>query len=110
MLAIEHIVPAALPRLISSLDDSDFDFRYRVVEAIGRLGCAAEPAIPQLLRLLDRDTYAVQRAAAEALVQIGPASVPGLRERASNLALEYEDAGNIAQWALAQIAASEAAP
>jgi HEAT repeat protein len=105
LTAIEGIGPAALPWLIAALDDPDMGFRYRVCEAIGGLGAAAESAVPHLLRLLDNDEYAVQRAAAEALARIGPASIPGLEQRAWDHKLIGEDAWNIARWALAQIEA-----
>lgn len=76
---------AALPALMDIVKDGD-DTEYATVEAIGRLGPAAQPAVPLLMKLLDTP---LRVHAAYALGSIGPGAAPAVDKLMS--CLSYSD-------------------
>lgn len=91
---------AAVPALITALEDADRDVRAQATRALARMGPKAEEAIPALIEALDDDDKEVRRGAARALGQIGPLAeeaVPALmralkdpRNKATEQAVETE--------------------
>ena len=98
--SLGRIGDAAVPALITALDDPDRDVRAQAARALARMGPQAEAAIPALIDALDDDNKEVRQGAARALGQIGPSAedaVPALmqalkdpRNRATEEAVETE--------------------
>ena len=73
-------IRAALPTLMTTLNDSDPDMRGLAAEAVGNIGPYAAKAVPALVKLLRDDDEAVRISACEGLLHIGPAASGALPE------------------------------
>lgn len=81
--SLGRIGDAAVPALITALEDADRDVRAQAARALARMGPKAEAAIPALIEALDDDDKFVRQGAARALGQIGPLAedaVPALMQ------------------------------
>lgn len=70
--ALEKMGAAAEPDLVRALDDKNFRVRLSACELLGKLKSAA--AVPKLIALLEDPEGSVQEAALRALLQVGPAA------------------------------------
>jgi HEAT repeat protein len=76
---ITKIGPAAseaVPRLVSLLQQKDYDGLWAAADALAAIGRAAEPAIPALAALLEHPSGTVGASAAHALAEIGRPAFP----------------------------------
>ncbi|MBL9122522.1 MAG: HEAT repeat domain-containing protein [Planctomycetaceae bacterium] len=72
--SLARIGPAAVPALLTAMENRDPAVRARAAQAFARMGPEASAAVPALTRALqDRDPD-VRKSAARALGQIGPAA------------------------------------
>ena len=80
-------IGAALPALISALDDTDPSVRAWSAQDIGNIGAGAASAVPALIEMLAHGDEGGRNSAAIALRGIGPAAksaLPALREALSD--------------------------
>ncbi len=78
-------VPAeAVPRLAELLRTGDDNTRYRILEALNRIGPEAGGAVPDLVSMLRDPELTIPSSTAETLARIGAAAVPALLEAATS--------------------------
>jgi HEAT repeat protein len=78
---IDALVPlgeGAVSGLIALLRSPDAQDQWAILQALTRIGAAAQTAIPDVLLLLDSPTPQIQRAARNALLAIGAPALPPL--------------------------------
>ncbi|MFV0446723.1 MAG: HEAT repeat domain-containing protein [Planctomycetaceae bacterium] len=85
-VALSKLGPAAAPRLMNLLDDSDPAIQLRAADALGLMEGQAESAMPRLKRAVGSTYPGVRLAAAEALWRISRRIDPALEAAISQLA------------------------
>jgi HEAT repeat protein len=78
----------ALPLLVRSLADRDWQVRVAAVSGLRSMGRVAEPAIRALVRALGDELGNVIGPAEDALIELGPLAVPALTAAADQSAFE----------------------
>ena len=76
--ALAEMGPAAVPELISALDEGDYNVRANACSALGKLRTNALPAAPHLASILWTDTGPILGSASYALSRIGQGALPAL--------------------------------
>ena len=77
-LALGEMGPAAVPELISALDEGDYNVRANACHALQRLGPDAVAAAPRLVYSLENETGPILPVASYTLSRIGPGALPAL--------------------------------